>query len=98
MRATAMTPRRSLARRFVRQVARDCSTIACDAGTGATSLHIGRATLQILSRPIILKFQSWPRRARSKSANYRHHRGMNDLGDELIESIDLSFWRVPERL
>src|SRR5258708_5175295 len=34
--ATAMTPRKSLARRFARQVARACSTTACDAGTVST--------------------------------------------------------------
>jgi hypothetical protein len=63
-----MTPRRSLARRFARQVARVCSTTA---GPGATSLRIGRATSQILCRQIISKLRCWRRRARSTSANFR---------------------------
>jgi uncharacterized protein (DUF2235 family) len=62
---------RSLARRFAREVARDCSMTACDAGLGAISLRIGRATSQTLCRQIISKLPSWQRRARSTSANCR---------------------------
>src|ERR1700676_1523187 len=66
-----MTPRKSVARRFAREVARDCSMTACDVGPGAASSRIGHATSQTLCRHIISKLRSWRRRARSTSANCR---------------------------
>src|SRR5229473_7693870 len=82
MRVTAMMPRRSLARRFARQVERDCCTIACDGGLALTSLRIGRATSQTLCRQIILRLRYWQRCARWTFAIYRCDGRIDDLGDE----------------
>jgi hypothetical protein len=61
--AIVTTPRRSLARRFARQVARDCSMTACDVGPVSTLSRTARATLPTSYRHIISKLRSWQRRA-----------------------------------
>ena len=67
----AMAPRRSLARRFMREMTRDRSMRACDAGPLSTLSCIARTTLRAPYRQITSKLRPGQRRARSTSATSR---------------------------
>ena len=80
--SAAMTPRRSLARRFAREVTRNRSMTACDAGPLSKLPRIARATLRT----------SYSRSFRNcRLGNVAHDRHPHSRPEELLTAAHLSF-------